>query len=189
MLMVSKASRGQSPADLTLKFAGVLLLCAMFRLLPRPPDVEPVMTGLTPLGRKLGALAGGLFGVLAVLVYDVAAGQVGPWTVATASCYGLVGLAGGLWLSSRKNPGILDYGAFAIAGTLFYDSVTALAFGSFFGYSLPVIVAGQVPFTLMHLATNVFGVLFISPLLGRYVVDNESLSLSGLLEQLAQVSA
>lgn len=161
----------------TLKYAIVLALCVMFRLMPRPPNVEPVMTGLVPFGRRLGAVSAAVFAILAVVVYDAAAGQLGPWTLATAACYGIVGAAGGWWLSGLKRPGALEYGAFAVVGTLFYDAVTALAFGFYFGYPLPMLVAGQVPFTLLHLASNVLGVLLVSPLLDRLVLQNPQLSL------------
>jgi hypothetical protein len=170
----SKKSQG----GYTLKYALVLGMCVMFRLVPRPPNVEPIMTGMVPFGRKLGALAAGVFAILAVVVYDAAANQIGPWTLATAVCYGIVGAAGGWWLSGRKNPSMLDYGAFAVIATLFYDAVTALAFGYYFGYPLSVTIAGQVPFTLLHLASNVFGVLLISPLIMKYVVDNPQLTFS-----------
>lgn len=176
---MERPSRKFSPDDV-LKLAIVLAGCVSLRFLPRPPNVEPVMTGLLPFGKRYGWMVGALFGGFGILLFDAAVGQVGPWSWFTAGTYVLVGAAAGWWLGRFSHVTRWHYAGFAFAATVFYDAVTAYSFGSMLGYPLPVIVAGQIPFTLLHLASNVFGAAVLSPLIEKFVLENRSLTLSGM---------
>lgn len=151
-----------------LKLVGVFTLCLLFRLLPgRPPNVEPILASQMPMARHFGALTGFFFGVFSILFYDIVTGTVGPWTLLTASAYGVLGLGAAWYLKNRIQTRYFVY--FAIAGTLFYDAATGLTVGPlFFNQPLMAALLGQIPFTLMHLLGNVSLALVWSPFLMRW---------------------
>jgi hypothetical protein len=66
---------------------------------------------------------------------------------------------------------------FAVVGTLLYDLATALLFGFQFGQTLEATLLGQIPFTAYHLLGNVVFAAVFSPLVSKYVVENEALDL------------
>lgn len=92
-----------------------------------------------------------------------------------------------------KRYGMFGSFAFGFFGIVLYDAVTsgwgtwtavtALAYGLtvgplFNGQSFAVALAGQIPFTLMHLlGAVVFGAL-LSPALYRWVIENKSFDVS-----------
>lgn len=153
-----------------LKIVSVFAFCLLFRLLPfRPPNVEPILAAQMPFARRFGTRTGFLFGALSILIYDILTGTLGPWTVLTASAYGLLGLGAG-WYLKRRN-GKKHFVYFAIAGTLFYDAVTGLTVGPlFFGQPFLAALLGQIPFTLMHLAGNTMFAVLLSPFIERWFV-------------------
>ncbi len=153
------------------------IFCVFVRVLPRPPNVEPVMTASMPFAKEFGGYAGFLFAALSVIALDVVVGRVGYWTVYTSVAYGVVGYAAWWWLSNKKEAKGKDYLAFAFFATIFYDAVTALAFGMQFGQSLEVTLIGQIPFTLYHLLGNLPMAYFLSPLLYKWIVANPKLEL------------
>ncbi|MEM3555887.1 MAG: ECF transporter S component [Candidatus Micrarchaeia archaeon] len=160
------------------KYVIALLFCAFFRILPRPPNVEPVMTATMPFAKEFGGWAGFFFAAFSIVIFDFLSGRVGYWTVYTSLAYGLVGYAAWLWLSKKKEVKGRDYAKFAFLSTIFYDAVTALAFGIQFGQSLEVTLLGQIPFTFYHLLGNVSMGYLISPLLHKWVIANPKLELN-----------
>jgi uncharacterized membrane protein len=170
------------------------LVCLGIRMIPfRPPNVEPIMTTTMPFGKKWGWLAGGLFGMLSIILYDIVhptAGfaRIGSWTVVTAAMYGLTGAAAGLYLKNKENK-VRHYVGFAVVATLAYDFITGPIMSSYmFQMPFMVTLVGQVPFTLLHLAGNVFGAALVSPLLYRWVVDNPKLDTDVLYTRLKHVA-
>lgn len=157
------------------KYVLTFLFCVFVRVIPRPPNIEPVMTASMPFAKEFGKYAGFAFAALSVLALDIIVGRVGYWTVYTSLAYGIVGYAAWWWLSSKKEVRGKDYLIFAFFATIFYDIVTALAFGMQFGQSLEVTLLGQIPFTLYHLLGNLPMAYFLSPLLHRWIVANPKL--------------
>ncbi len=146
------------------------------RLIPfRAPNVEPVMATLMPFSKRFGVFGAFLFGSLSIVLFDIAVGKAGQWTVVTAITYGIVGVGSAIFFahreSSRKN-----YVMFAIVGTIFYDAVTGVAMGPLlFAQPLAEAFFGQIPFTLWHLAGNIAFALVLSPALYKWVVTNPKL--------------
>lgn len=159
------------------KYALTFLFCVFVRILPRPPNVEPIMTSSMPLAKEFGGYAGFLFAAFSVAALDFIEGRAGYWTVYTSLAYGIVGYAAWWWLSRKKEVKGRDYLVFALFATIFYDAVTALAFGMQFGQSLGVTIAGQIPFTAYHLLGNLTMGYFLSPLIQKWIVANPRLNL------------
>ena len=165
----------------SLKYALGLIFVVLIRLVPHVPNVEPIMATLMPFSRKWGMLSGLFFGVMAVVLYDLATGTFGPWTAFTAGAYGLLGIASGLYFKHVKGKAIVQYLGFAIVGTLFYDAITGLTVGPlFYGQSFMAALAGQVPYTLTHLESNIVLALVVSPLVYKFIVANPKLELSAV---------
>lgn len=148
-------------------FVSALAGCLLFRLLPfRPPNVEPVLAAQMPLAGRFGSAAGFLFGFLSIALFDALTGKVGPWTLVTGAAYGALGLLAAAYFRGRN--GVRQYAFFAIFATIFYDAATGLTVGPlFFNQPFAAAAAGQIPFTLYHLAGNVGFALTLSPLLAR----------------------
>lgn len=151
------------------KFSIAFALCFLFRLLPfRPPNVEPILAAQMPFAKKFGARSAFFFGFFSIILFDIATGRAGLWTLITALAYGALGIAGALYFS--RFSGTKHYVFFAILGTLFYDAATGLTIGPmFFNQTFVTALIGQIPFTLMHLSGNVAFAALCSPLLEKWI--------------------
>jgi hypothetical protein len=165
------------PIRNSVKYILTFLFCVFVRVLPRPPNIEPIMTASMPFAKEFGGYAGFIFAAFSVIALDVVVGRIGYWTLYTSLAYGAVGYSAWWWLSSKKEVRGRDYLVFAFFATIFYDAVTALAFGMQFGQSLEVTLLGQIPFTLYHLLGNLPMAYFLSPLLHKWIVANPKLDL------------
>lgn len=150
----------------------------LFRLMPwRPPNFEPMLASVMPLSKRLGFFGSFAFGFLGIVLFDAVTSGWGTWTAVTALCYGSLGLAAH-WYFAKREATIKNFLTFGIVGTLAYDAVTMMTGPVFGTQSFAVALVGQIPFTLMHLAGTAFFAVFLSPVLYRWVVKNESLELS-----------
>jgi uncharacterized membrane protein len=169
-----------------LKYTLALILVIGVRMIPHVPNVEPITATLMPFARKWGMWSGALFGVLAVLLYDLATGTMGPWSFFTAGAYALLGIVAGLYFKRVQGKGVMSYVGFSIIGTLFYDAITGLTVGPlFFGQPFIVAVIGQIPFTLSHVAGNIVLALVVAPLIYKFIVTNEKLQLNFIKQKIA----
>ncbi|HET8581437.1 MAG TPA: hypothetical protein VFL98_03140 [Candidatus Paceibacterota bacterium] len=161
-----------------IKFALGLALVVLVRLIPHVPNVEPITATLMPYARKWGMASGAVFGILAVVLYDLATGTFGPWTAFTAGAYAILGLAAGLYFKHVHGRAVFQYLGFAIGGTILYDALTGLTVGPlFYGQPLMDALIGQIPFTLMHLASNIVLAAIVSPLVEKFIVANPKIAL------------
>lgn len=162
-----------------LKFTVLFGVCLLFRLLPlRAPNVEPILATQMPISKIFGALAGFLFGLLSIVTYDLITAQVGLWTLVTSVTYGFVGLFSTVYFQ-KFQPTRANFLTFAVLGTLFYDAVTGIAMGPLlFNQSFSVALAGQIPFTALHLAGSMAFAWFLSPAIYYFVKDNKKLQLN-----------
>ncbi len=145
--------------------AGVaLILCTLIRLIPlRAPNVEPVFATTMPFARRYGAILGFVFGASNIVLYDLVTAGIGSWTFVSALGFGLVGGVGAWALPKFKNRKI-GYVSYAIVGTVAFDVLTGLTLGPIaFGQPFMSAVLGQIPFTALHLVSNVAFALTISP--------------------------
>ena len=153
-----------------IRFLVGIALCVLVRLVPHPPNFEPVLGFTLPFAKKYGKYFGLAFAVLAMASIDFVTGRLGWWTVYTAGAYGVIGFIAGVW--GKNLVGFTRTAGFTVAATLFFDATTAFLFGMQFNQPLAVTFAGQVPFTAMHLAGNLFFVLAVSPLVSRFLVQD-----------------
>lgn len=151
----------------------------LFRLIPfRLPNVEPMLATVMPFSKRFGPLGSFLFGFLGIVLFDAVTSGWGMWTLVTALAYGALGLAGHFYFKNRS-ASVKNFVRFGLVGTLAYDAVTGLTIGPLFmGQPFMAALAGQIPFTILHLmGTFVFATL-LSPVLYRWVVQNEVFELS-----------
>lgn len=150
-----------------------------FLLLPfRVPNVEPMLATVMPFSKHFGLLASFAFGFFGIALYDLVTSGLGIWTVVTAFSYGAIGIAAHVYFK-RREASRMNFVAFGVVSTLFYDAVTGLTIGPlFFHQTFMTAVMGQIPFTLMHLAGTVLFAIVLSPILYRWIVTNESLELN-----------
>jgi hypothetical protein len=161
----------QIPQNISKYGIGLAVVVAL-RLLPHPPNVEPIMATMLPFAKKWGALSGMTFSLIAILGYDLLTGTLGPWSAVTAGTYAMLGVVAGLYLTSRASK-VKYYLGVSIVGTIVYDAITGIGMGVLlFNQSLGVTVLGQIPFTLYHLAGNIVLAGIVSPALYRWVITN-----------------
>ncbi|PJE75476.1 hypothetical protein COV04_04530 [Candidatus Uhrbacteria bacterium CG10_big_fil_rev_8_21_14_0_10_48_11] len=159
----------------SLKYAIGLATVIALRLIPHPPNVEPIMSTMMPFSKRWGWLSGLVFGVLVILSYDLLTGTLGVWSISTAGTYGLIGVLAGLYLKGKENS-VRHYVSFAIFATFLYDAITGLVFGVLiFHESFMVTLLGQIPFTIYHLFGNIVLSALLSPLLYKWVIANPKL--------------
>jgi len=161
-------------------FLGLITIVSI-RLIPRPPNVEPIMSTMMPFAKKWGKYAGLLFAALAILLFDIITGTIGYWTILTVFAYSLLGFLAGIYFNKKKNK-ISHYIGFSIVGTIIYDLITGIGAGViFFGQPLSITLIGQIPFTLYHLAGNIVLAAIVSPLLYKWVLNNPKLETHNVL--------
>ncbi|MFP4568129.1 MAG: hypothetical protein ACLFN8_04240 [Candidatus Woesearchaeota archaeon] len=129
------------------------------------------MSTMMPYAKKWGVLAGILFTFSAMLMFDLITGTLGVWSLLTISAYLIVALFAGIYFKNRGK--VKHYVIFAIIGTLFYDAVTSISVGVFvFNQSLMQTLILQIPFTLIHLLSNIVLAALVSPLLYKWILRN-----------------
>lgn len=107
-----------------------------------------------------------LFPVIAMASFDFITLRVGPWTAVTAATYGLVGLLFHAYFKRKKEVGLKTYAQSSVIGVLVFDSITGPLMSSHL-FKMPFSVAflGQIPFTLLHLASAVSITVLLAPVL------------------------
>lgn len=165
-------------------FIGLLTVIAL-RLIPHPPNVEPIMSTMMPFSKKWGWLSGMIFCLLAIISFDLLTGTLGVWSLVTAGTYALLGILAGLYFKNKENK-IRYYVGFSIVGTIIYDAITGIGIGMvFFNQSFVATFMGQIPFTLYHLAGNIVLSIVVSPLLYKWVITNPKLETKQVLNKIA----
>lgn len=173
---------GEKPKDGVLKYTLGILICTLLRLLPRLPNMEPIMATSMAYSKGYGWLKGAVFSMAAIVGYDLVTGTQGMWTLVTAPTYGLVAAGAYLYLRDKPNK-TRHYLAYSIAATLFYDIVTGIGMGYIvFKMPLMMVVYGQIPFTLMHLSSSMLTALF-APSIYKWIVTNPDVSLEKIISR------
>jgi uncharacterized membrane protein len=157
-----------------LKFAIGWSAVFLFRLIPfRPPNFEPMLATVMPFSKRYGLAGSFLFGFLGIVLFDAVTSGWGMWTAVTAVCYGLLGIAAHYFFKNRGTS-VKNFLLFGIPGTIAYDAVTMMIGPVFSRQSFAVALAGQIPFTLMHLLGTVTFSVLLSPLVYRWIVRNDA---------------
>ena len=151
----------------------------LFRLIPfRPPNVEPMLATVMPFSKRYGLFGSFLFGFLGIALFDAVTSGWGIWTLITALAYGTLGI-GAHYFFKNRDASVKNFLVFGIVGTILYDAVTGLTIGPLFDHQpFAMALAGQIPFTLLHLLGTVVFATLLSPALYRWVVKNEALEVS-----------
>ncbi len=170
-----------------IKYIIALLTVIVLRLVPHPPNVEPIMSTMMPFAKRWGRFAGLFFAVLAILSFDLITGTLGVWSIMTAGTYALLGIAAGFYFKNKKSD-VKNYVGFSVVGTLVYDAITGIGTGVlFFKQSFMITLIGQIPFTLYHLGGNIVLAAVVSPLLYRWVLDNPKLETQTVIDKVKSV--
>ena len=172
----------------TLKFVIGWTAVFLFRLIPfRPPNFEPMLAAVMPFSKRFGPLGSFLFGFLGIVLYDAITSGWGSWTWATAICYGLLGVGAHYFFKNRE-ASVKNFLLFGIPATVAYDAITMMIGPVFNAQSLALALAGQIPFTLMHvLGTVVFAVL-LSPILYRWIIESEAFEFSFVWDRIRSLA-
>jgi|GEM_PF-950929 uncharacterized membrane protein len=150
----------------------------LFRLIPfRPPNFEPMLATVMPFSKRYGIVGSFLFGFLGIVLYDAVTSGWGIWTVVTALCYGLLGMAAHYFFKNRE-ASVSNFLLFGIPGTIVYDAVTMLIGPLFSHQPFMLALTGQIPFTLMHLLGTITFSILLSPALYRWVIENNTFEFS-----------
>jgi uncharacterized membrane protein len=169
----------------TVKYVIGLLTVIALRLVPHPPNVEPIMSTMMPFSKKWGWLSGMVFCLLAILVFDLLTGTLGVWTLVTAVTYAMLGVFAGLYLKNKENK-IRYYVGFSIVATIVYDAITGIGMGMLlFNQPFMETLTGQIPFTLYHLGGNIVLSMVVSPLLYKWVIANPKLETRQIISRMA----
>ena len=161
-----------------------LAVVIVLRLVPHPPNVEPIMASIMPFAKQWGRWSGLLFALLAIVTYDLLTNTLGTWSYVTAGTYGAIGMAAGAYFKNRPSS-IKNYVGFSLVATLVYDAITGPGMSTFI-FSMPFMDAlvGQIPFTINHLLGNVVLSAVVSPALYRWVIANPKLDTRAILGKL-----
>ena len=143
-------------------------------------NVTPLMATELSGAKAYGPWAGGLYGLLSIVILDIIVGKAGSWTIITSLTYGIVGVWGGYFLKNRS-ASTKDFVLASIIGTLFFDLITGVMMGPLL-YGQPWIeaIVGQIPFTLRHLAGNIFFAIILAPWFYKKIMMNPKLEFSFL---------
>jgi len=171
-----------------LKFFIGWVVCFAIRLLPfRPPNVEPILGTQMPFSKQYGALAGFVFAFVNIALFDIVTAKIGMWTWITALTYGVLGIASAFYFKKFK-ANALNYGIFAVIGTIFYDAITGLGIGPLlYGQPFMEALIGQIPFTAWHLAGNVTLAVFLSPTIHRWIISNEKIEFPYIINRVKRL--
>ncbi len=150
-----------------------LVICTLVRLIPlRAPNVEPVFASTMPFARRYGVVLGFVFGASNIVLYDLITAGIGSWTFVSALGFGLVGGVAAWALPKFKNRRV-GYLSYAIFGTIAFDVLTGLTLGPIaFHQPFMNAVMGQIPFTALHLISNIAFALTVSPAID-FVLDKK----------------
>ncbi|MBI4065913.1 hypothetical protein HY412_01840 [Candidatus Kaiserbacteria bacterium] len=162
----------------------------LFRLIPfRLPNVEPMLATVMPFSKRYGMFGSFLFGFLGIVLYDAITSGWGIWTLVTALGYGGLGIGSYFFFKSR-DASVKNFLKFGIVGTIAYDAVTGLTIGPLF-MNQPFIIAlaGQIPFTLLHLAGTVVFSVCLSPAIYRWVIRSEMLEIPVIIPSWRKTSS
>jgi len=171
------------------KVAASMFFANLLRLLKIIPNNDPIMGMMLPFAKQESVWVAIAFPVLTMISFDVLTNALGLWTIATSVTYGALGLFFYFFYQKRtkakKKIGIKTYLGSGVFGVLVFDFFTGvIAMPLIFGYTFFEAFIGQIPFTLMHLATVSGYILIITPLLDKHLLSNPILDDTSVLNAL-----
>ncbi|MFA6419696.1 MAG: DUF6580 family putative transport protein [archaeon] len=163
-----------------IKFLASVFLANLVRLARFIPNNDPIMAFMLPVSKNEKAYKAFLFPFVTMVSFDIITGYIGVWTLVTALTYAGLGLFFSRYMKKRienkKNIGLKNYLGCGVLGVLIFDFVTGvLATPFMFGMSFEQAFVGQIPFTLLHLASVSAFIVVLVPILDRHVLENSHL--------------
>ncbi|MFH0713696.1 MAG: DUF6580 family putative transport protein [Candidatus Micrarchaeota archaeon] len=156
-----------------IKYAIMLVVCNLLRLLRFIPNFDPIMGSMLPFAKQDKWWASALFALLTMVSFDIITGFLGIWTAVTALTYAGLGVFFHFYYKNQKKVTLKTYVGSGVLGVLIYDFITGVIAGpAMFGMNYYEAFLGQIPFTLMHLVSVTAFVLILTPLLDKHVVQN-----------------
>jgi len=145
------------------------------------------MTVIMPMSKTYGKIMVFIFSFLSIMLFDLVTSGIGIWTIITGLAYGILGLGASYYFKNRS--GWKKYASFAIIATIFYDAITGLTIGPlFFDQSFMTSLVGQIPFTILHLLSNVSFAIVLSPVIERWLATSSLVTESQRRGKLAIIS-
>ena len=145
------------------KYLTGFLVANLYRLLRVFPNSDPLMGFILPAAKNLKWWKAPLFAFASMFVFDIFTSGIGLWTWVTASTYALIALGFHFYLKEKKSTFKLFISS-GVFGVLIFDLITGPIMSSFlFKQTFLIAILGQIPFTVMHLISVVFGIVIISP--------------------------
>lgn len=149
-----------------------------YRLLKVFPNSDPVMGFVLPAAKNGEWWKAPLFAFATMFSFDLITSGVGTWTIVTSTTYTMIALALHFELKSKTST-LKLFVSRGIAGVLVFDFVTGPIMSStLFRQDFFVTLLLQVPFTVMHLVSAVFGILVIAPFYDTAISKEVSLYLN-----------
>jgi len=175
-----------------LKIGLSILFANALRFLRIIPNNDPIMGIMLPVSKQNSLLAAIAFPVITMVTFDIVTASVGLWTIATSATYGALGLFFYFYYKkltkAKKKIGLKTYLGSGVFGVLVFDFVTGvLMMPLLFGYTFVQAFIGQIPFTLLHLATVAGYTIILTPLLDKHLMQNPAIDGRKLLESLARM--
>ncbi|MFA5999878.1 MAG: ECF transporter S component [Candidatus Paceibacterota bacterium] len=156
-------------------FAGFIFVLFL-RLIPlRAPNVEMILATQMPFSRVYGKFLAFSFGFFSIIFYDLITSTLGVWSLVTSFTYGFIGLWAVSYFNKKSDNKSFTYVKFAIMSTIVYDAVTGLIVGPMiFHQQFSVALAGQIPFTIIHLLGNTIFASMLSPAIYNFLIRKRS---------------
>lgn len=158
------------------KYVAGFIFCLLLRLIPfRAPNIETILAVQMPFSRIYGRFLAFSFGFFSIITYDLLTSTLGAWSLFTSFTYGFLGLWAVSYFDKKENNSSWTYVKFAIMSTIVFDVVTGLTVGPmFFHQSFSVALAGQIPFTILHLLGNIIFAYILSPAVYNSLIRKRS---------------
>jgi len=158
------------------KYILSILFCNLYRLLRFIPNNDPIMGCMLPFSRQDKWWSAGLFAFITMVSFDLLTGMVGDWTWITALTYAGLGILFHQIYKNKKKINLKTYLGSGILGVLIFDFITGPVMSSWmFQMSFETAFIGQIPFTLLHLASVSAFIVILTPLLDVHLVNSKQL--------------
>ena len=163
------------------KIIASIFIANIIRLMKFIPNNDPIMAMMLPFSKQEKWYIALAFPIITMVSFDIITGLVGMWTLLTSITYGVLGCIFYTYYKKRarhkKKVGIKIYFFSGILGVLIFDFITGvIGMPLLFGYTFESALVGQIPFTLMHLATVAGYTIIITPLLDKHILENIKLN-------------
>ncbi len=158
------------------KYILSIFFCNLYRLFRFIPNNDPIMGCMLPFARQDKWWNSALFAFITMFSFDLITGMVGIWTLVTALTYAGLGILFHQIYKKKKKINLKTYLGSGIIAVLIFDFITGPIFSSWmFQMSFEAALIGQIPFTLLHLASVSAFIVILTPLLDVHLVNSKQL--------------